>query len=61
MFEVLTHYSKRARHYLEQYEVIQTALNNQAADTTSTHSVNNSHDQQLYNSKTTLMMPKCFS
>ncbi|GAB3275644.1 hypothetical protein GCM10027449_14590 [Sinomonas notoginsengisoli] len=36
--EVLTHYSKRARHYLEQYEAIQTALNNQPPDTTPTHS-----------------------
>lgn len=34
MVEVLTRYSKRARRYLEQYEAIQTALNNQPADTT---------------------------
>lgn len=38
MVEVLTYYSKRARHYLEQYEGIQTALNNQPADTTPTQS-----------------------
>ena len=36
MVEVLTHYSKQARHYLKQYEALQTALNNQPADTTRT-------------------------
>lgn len=38
LVEVLTHYSKQARHYLKQYEALQTALNNQPADTTPTPS-----------------------
>ena len=35
---VLAHYSKRARHYLQKFDAVQTALEIQAADTVNTAS-----------------------
>lgn len=36
MVEVLAHYSKRARHYLQKFDAVQAALESQVADTANT-------------------------